>query len=141
MSQENVETTRRIYQALSSGDADALVALCDPSIEIHSVFAAVGGAIYHGHDGARRWQRDLQETFGGEFRVEVESYFDIGEHTMVFGMLHGRGGQSGAAVAMPAAGVARWRDGLCVSHKGYASKEDALRDLGVSEHALERTGP
>jgi ketosteroid isomerase-like protein len=141
MSKQNVELTRRIYQALSSGDAGALVALCDPSIEIHSVFAAVGGAIYHGHDGARRWQRDLQETFGGEFRVEIESYFDIDERTMVVGKLRGRGGQSGADVAMPAAGVARWREGLCVSHKGYASKDDALGDLGVSEDGLERIDP
>jgi hypothetical protein len=30
----------------------------------------------------------------------------------------------------------RWRDGLCVNWKTYAHREDALRDLGVSEDAL-----
>jgi hypothetical protein len=54
VSETNVERLRRIYRALNARDADALVALCDPSIEIHSVFAAVGGAVYHGHDGVRK---------------------------------------------------------------------------------------
>jgi len=141
MSQENVERTRRIYEAMNTGNADALVELCDPSIEVHSVFAAVGGAVYHGRDGARVWVRELQETFGGRFRVEVEAYFDLGEHTVAFGALHGRGGQSGAEVVMPAAGVTRWRDGLCVSQKAYARRDDALRELGVSEDALEPIAP
>ena len=141
MSRENVESARRLYAALSAGDTDALVALCDPSIEVHSVFAAVSGAVYHGRDGARQWVEDLREAFGGRFRVEVETYFDLGEHTVAFGALHGRGGQSGAEVAMPAAGVTRWRDGLCVCQKAYARRDDALRDLGVSEDALEPIAP
>jgi ketosteroid isomerase-like protein len=138
---ENVESTRHFYEAINTGNPDALVALCDPDIEVHSVFAAVGGAVYHSHDGARRWVRELQEAFGGRFRVEVETYFDLGEHTVAFGALHGRGGQSGAEVAMPAAGVTRWRDGLCISQKAYARRDDALRDLGVSEDALEPIAP
>lgn len=141
MANENVESTRRISKAINTGNSDALVALCDPDIEVHSVFAAVGGAVYRGHDGARRWVRELQEAFGGRFRVEVETYFDLGEHTVAFGALHGRGGQSGAEVAMPAAGVTRWRDGLCISQKAYARRDDALRDLGVSEDALEPISP
>jgi ketosteroid isomerase-like protein len=141
LSEHNVELHRRIYWALNGRHEDALVALCDPSIEVRSVFAEVGGAVYHGHDGVRSWQRDLQESFGAEFRVEPEAFFDFGEQTMVVGALRGRGGQSGAEVAMPATGVATWRDGLCISHRGYVRKEDALRDLGVSEDALQPIAP
>ena len=141
MSDQNVELHRRIYWALNAPDVPALVALCDPSIEVHSVFAAVGGAVYHGHDGVRRWQRDLEESWGGEFRVEPEAFFDLGEQTLVFGVLRGRGEQSGVEVAMPATGVATWRDGLCVSHKAYVHREDALGDLGVSEAGLEPIAP
>jgi SnoaL-like domain len=138
---QNADLHRRLLSALSGHDEDALVAFCDPSIEVHSVFAAVGGAVYHGHEGARRWHRDLQESFGGEFRVEPQAFFELGEHTIVFGRLRGRGGQSGVEVAMPGFGVARWRDGLCVSHKGYPRKEDALAELGVSEDALQPIAP
>jgi SnoaL-like protein len=126
---------------LNESDEDALIALCDPQMEVHSIFAAVGGAIYHGHDGVRKWQRDLAESWGGEFRVEPQAFFDLGEQTLVFALLHGIGGQSGVEVAMPAFGVATWRDGLCVSHKAYPDKEDALRNLGVSEDALEPIAP
>jgi ketosteroid isomerase-like protein len=139
--QDNVERYRHFLSALSGRDEDLLVAFCDPGIEIRSVFAAVGGAVYHGHEGARQWHRDLQGSFGGEFRVEVEAFFDLDEYTLAFTALHGRGGQSGAEVTMPATGVAKWRDGLCVSHKGFLHKQDALRELGVSENALQPIVP
>jgi hypothetical protein len=141
VSEENVELYRRLLLALSGRDEDSLVAFCDPSIEVHSVFAVVGGAVYHGHEGVRRWQRELQESFGGEFRVQPETFFDLGEYTLVSAVLHGRGGQSGAQVAMPNYGVARWREGLCLSHKGYLHKEDALGELGVSGDGLQPIRP
>lgn len=140
MSQENVERHRLLLDGFS-GELDErkeaeMLALCDPEIEVRSSFAAVGGAVYRGHDGVRAWLRDLQETWGDEFRVEPEAFFDLGEQTLVLGDLLGRGTQSGIEVAMEAIGVARWRDGRCLSHKGYMHKEDALRDLGISEDDL-----
>lgn len=141
MSSENVELHRRIFRALNSKDAEALVALCDPHVEIRSVFAAVGGAVYHGHEGVRRWQRDLDESWQSEYRVEPEAFFDLGDHTMVFGVQHGRGRHSGVEVAMPATGVAKWRDGRCVSHEAYIHREDALAELGVSEDGLTPLAP
>jgi hypothetical protein len=56
-------------------------------------------------------------------------------------LLHGRGQQSGAQVAMPYAQVLRWRDGRCTYLKAYAHREDALKDLGVSEDELEPIAP
>lgn len=141
MSEQSVELHRRIYQAFNTRDVDALVALCDPSIVVQSVFGAVSGAVYHGHDGVRRWQEDLEEAWGDEIRVEAEAYFDLGEHALAFDALHGRGRQSGAEVALPGAAVTRWRAGQCVYFKAYAQREEALRDLGVSENALEPIAP
>jgi ketosteroid isomerase-like protein len=141
VSRENVELYRRMFKAINGRDEAALIALCDPEIEVRSTFAAVGGAVYCGHEGVRAWQRDLQDSWGGEFRVELEAFFDLGERTLVLGQLRGRGSQSGIEVAMPGTGVARWRGGLCMSHTGYLFKEGALGDLGVSEDALEPTAP
>jgi hypothetical protein len=42
---------------------------------------------------------------------------------------------------MRAAQVAKWRDGLCVFFKVYPRREDALRDLGLSQDALEPIAP
>jgi hypothetical protein len=131
---QNVEHHRRAIEAFNAHDIDALItSFFDPSIEFQSAFAAVGGAIYHGHDGLRKWHIDLQDAWGEEIRIVPEAYFDLGEHTLASYVFRGRGRQSGAAVAMPNAQVCRWRDGLCVSLKVYASREDAFRDLGVSE--------
>ena len=141
MSSQNVEFHRRIYAAFNARDADALVALCHPSIEVQSVFAAVSGDVYHGHDGVRRWQRELSEAWGGEIRVEAEAYFDLGEHALAFDVMHGRGRRSGAEVALPGAAVTRWRDDRCVYFKAYADREEALRDLGASADALEPIAP
>ena len=141
MSEQNIDRHRGIYRAINARDAEALVALCDPKVELQSVFASVEGALYHGHDGARKWQADLAEAWGGEFRVELEAYFDLGDRTLVIGALHGRGDQSGAEVVMPASAVAEWRNGLCTSHKAYPRKEAVFEELGISEDQLEPIAP
>ena len=141
VSTELVELNRRIHAAINDHDADALIRLCDPAIEVRSTFAAVGGAVYRGHAGVRAWQRDLEEAWGTDFRVIPEAFFDLGEHTLALGELRGRGTQSGIEVAMPGIAVARWHDALCVSHKGYLSKEDALAELDIAEDALQPMAP
>jgi ketosteroid isomerase-like protein len=141
MSERNVELNRRCIEAFNARDVEAWIACFDPSIEFHSVWAAVGGAVYHGHDGLRGSFQDFEDTWGNEVRVEPEAYFDLGEHTLGFYMLRGRGRHSGADVSMPMAHVIRWRDGLAVHAKSYISQEDALTDLGVSEDALKPIDP
>jgi hypothetical protein len=89
----------------------------------------------------RAWQRDFEETWGDEIRLEPEAFFDLGDETLTFNVLHGRGLHSGAEVALPAAQLLRWRDGRIVYHKGYAHREDALTDLGLSEDELEPIAP
>jgi hypothetical protein len=142
VSQENVELQRHAIEAFNARDIEAYIALSDPQIEVHSTFAAAGGTtVYHGHPGLRSWWQDLVDVWGEGIRIEMESYFDLGEQTLMFYVLHGRGRQSGVEVALHAAGVQRWRDGLTVYIKGYTDRDDALRDLGVSEDELEPIAP
>ena len=141
MPSKNVELQHRMIEIFNARDLDAYIPLCDAQVEVHSTFAAVGGVAYHGHDGIRSWWRDLEDAWGDEIRIEPEAYFDLGEHTLSFYLLHGRGRQSGAEVTVPGAAVQSWRDGLTTYIKGYAHREDALLDLGVSEEALERIDP
>jgi hypothetical protein len=105
------------------------------------VFTAVGGGVYQGHDGLRRFQQEFEDVWGDEFLIEPEAFFDLGEHTLAFTLVHARGRESGAEVTISATQVLRWRKGLCVQFKAYAHREDALRDLGVSEDALEPIAP
>jgi ketosteroid isomerase-like protein len=141
VSEQHIELLRRLTEAFNARDIEAFIALCDRDVEFHPVFAEVSGAIYHGHDGMRSWHRDLEDAWGDGFRVEPEAFFDLGEHTLGFVVLHGRGRQSGAEVALPVAHLIRWRDGLMVCFKAYLHRDDALRDLGLSEDALEPIAP
>ena len=138
MSEENVELHRRVVEAFNKGDVEGIVTLCDPGIELRS---AVTASVYDGHQGVRQWRRDLEEAFGEAIWLEPEVYFDLGEHTVTFHLLHGRGRHSGADVTEAFAHVHRWRDGLTVAFRAYANQEDALRDLGVSEDAVTRIDP
>jgi ketosteroid isomerase-like protein len=141
MSQQNVELHRRYIRAFNARDVEGLIACCDPNIELHSTFAAADGAVYHGHDGMRVYHQDMTDAWGDELGVETSAYFDLGERTLAFHVLHGRGRASGADVALPIAQVSHWRDGLMIFFKGYPRREDALRALGVSEDELEPIAP
>ena len=126
---------RRAIAAVNARDEEAFIALCAPDAEFHSVFAAVGGAVYRKPEGMRQWFRDIQDTWAG-LRIEPHEYFDLGDQTLLFHVLHGRGRNSGIEVAMPVAHVFRWRDGLFTQWKSYRHRADALLELGVSESDL-----
>jgi uncharacterized protein len=141
VSEQNIELHRRLNEAFNTRDVDAYLAFCDPQIELQTAVTGPGPAVYHGHDGVRKWHTEIADAFGGEIRVEPEAFFDVGEHTISFHVLHGRGQQSGADVATPAAHLCRWREGRIVYFKGYLQREDAFRDLGVSIEAVDEIAP
>jgi ketosteroid isomerase-like protein len=141
VSERNIEVLRDLFKTYNVRDIDGFIACCDPGVELETAFAAVGGEVYHRHDGLRTWHRDVEDVWGGAVRAELEASFDFGERTLVFYVLHGRGKHSGVEVAMPVALVARWRDGLVVHAKAYAHREDAMRDMGVTEDELEPIEP
>jgi hypothetical protein len=75
-------------------------------------------------------------------RLEPEEYFDLGEYTLAFHVLRGRGKASGVEVALPIAQVVRWReDGLADYFNSYARREDALADLGLVSKTLKPISP
>jgi ketosteroid isomerase-like protein len=139
VSEQNIELQRRVHAAFNARDIEAGLAYCDPSIEWHSMLAEVG-AIYRGHDEMRRWNAELIAAWH-EMRTEPNAYFDLGEHVVVSGTIHGRGQLSGAVVTMPFALVAKWRDGLCVYAKMHPDRDAAFRELGVTEDELEPIAP
>jgi ketosteroid isomerase-like protein len=141
MSERNIELTRRFTDAWNARDIEAMIACCAPSIEWYSTFAAVGGAVYHGHEGLRSYQRDMEDAWGDDIHLEPEAYFDLGRQTLSYQVLRARGKHSRVLVEMPIAAVYGWRNGLMVYFKGYADREEALRELGVTEDELEPIAP
>ena len=67
MSRQNVELLRGLFAAYNDRDIEELISYCHQSIEFRSAFAAVGGAVYQGHDGMRSWHRDFEVGAGEVF--------------------------------------------------------------------------
>ena len=141
MSARNIEVLRRWIVAYNARDIEAMIAYFHPGLELHSAFAAVGGGVYHGHAGLRSWHDDMRDAWGEEIRFEAECHFDLGDETLTFYVVHGRGSHSGVEVAMPGALLTRWRDGLIAYWRSYPHREDALSDLGVCGDQLEPIEP
>ena len=133
----NIDRTRRLAAAYNARNVEGIVALCDPDVQFRSALAAVDGASYTGHDGIRAWSRDVADAWGEETRVEPEAFFDLGETTLAFYLLHGEGLHSGVRVAL----AIRWRNGLMADVTAYANREQALSDLGVTEESLNAIAP
>jgi hypothetical protein len=141
LSEENVELHRRSVDAFNTRDVERFIEFCDPDIELHSAVTVPGGGVYYGHAGVRKWYRDLSDGWGQDLSIAPEAYFEFEDQTITFHVLHGRGAQSGADVAMAAAHRCRWRDGLIVFFQGYSQRADAFADLGVSQDALQSIAP
>ena len=77
MSQENVELTYRAADAFNRRDLNAFLALADPDAEFTSRIVEVeSGASPRGHDGVRRWWKDIFDVFP-DFRSEIEEIRDL----------------------------------------------------------------
>jgi ketosteroid isomerase-like protein len=96
MSQENVETVRRMYRAFHGGDAEGALALFDAEAVIDATRSADGG-IGQGHQA-------LTTIIGGwvgafdDWREVIEEIRDLGSHVFVLAIQRGRGKQSGVDV-------------------------------------------
>lgn len=135
MSQENVEVVRRGWEAWTSGDIDALFAVCSPEIEWDTTnFEGwLEADVYRGHAGVRRFLEDWLSTWE-RFESGVEKYIDVGDdRVLVLCWQRGFGAGSHAPVEMDWAQICTLERGLVCRAEVYASREDAVEAVGLSE--------
>ncbi len=131
MSPDNVELTRRGFEAFNERDLEGLVAALDDDVEMFPVLAAMEGG-YNGHDGVRRWWSVLLASFP-DISVEVLEVRDLGEVTIAVVRVAGHGAESDTPFDATVWQVHRWRDGKCTRWDAYSSESEALEALGPSE--------
>jgi ketosteroid isomerase-like protein len=124
MSQENVDLTRRAFQAFEDRDLDGLLAILDDDVEAVPILAGMEGG-YHGHDGIRRWWASLLGTFP-DFHAEIRELRDLGDVTLAVGRVRGRGAGSDTPVDTAVWQVTRFRGGKCIAWRVYTSEREAL---------------
>lgn len=122
--QQQVETVRRLFDAVDRHDQAAILDAYHPEVVIHEAPSLPYGGDYHGHEGAlqhvngfyRTWEA-LKPGLAGKPAEEVpqeNSTVFLGttqEYVVVFGINRAVVPQSGRKLAVPEAFVFKMRDG------------------------------
>ena len=131
MSQENVELVYQAADAFNRRDLDANLALMDDDVEAVPRAASIEGS-YHGHDGIRRFWKNLLDAFP-DFTIEVVEVRDPGDLTLAALRLRSHGASSDVPSDETVWQVARWRREKCVWLRNFDTRDEALEAVGLSE--------
>jgi ketosteroid isomerase-like protein len=133
MSQENVESLRRAYEAFNSGDMVRILAFAHPDIEV--VVPAELSAepdTYRGHDGIRRYFHTFQDAMD-DISFQPERFWDAGESVVAVVRLTAKGKRTAIPVEQRIAQVWTIRDGKGLQARTYVSLSEALEAVGLTE--------
>ena len=134
MSRENVERVHQAHEAVAAfnrRDLDGFLALMDPDVHFTPYVVGIEGG-YHGHDGIRRWWRDLFDIFP-DWNLDAEVR-DLGDVTLAAVRVSGHGSESGTPVVQVLWQVAAWGEhGKVVRMTNYGSEAEALEAAGLRE--------
>jgi ketosteroid isomerase-like protein len=128
MTQENVELVLNVHEAFNRDDLQGFLSGWHVEAEyrsaIHQVVEGEAGA-FRGHDGLRRWWRDLHDL-NEDLATDVLEVRDLGERIVVVFVVRGRGRSSGIALETPLAQVVRLSQGKIIEARDYFSRAEAL---------------
>jgi len=137
MSQENVKTIRRMYDAWLAENFETVFETFDPEIHLNpdpdASWVGIGDS-YVGHAGVRRYMAAVYDAFD-EYRPEVEDVRDVGEfQVLTLAIEHGRGRGSGARVeANRTAHLWTLSNGKAVELDLFLDRARAFEAAGLSE--------
>ena len=132
MSQENVATVRRLYEAFGAGDVDAIIALMSPDIE----WVEAENFPYADNNPYRGPEAILTGVFGRlgtewqGFAALPEEYIDGGDTVVVLGRYTGTCAATGTAMNPQMAHVLRVVDGRITSFRQYVDTLAVARATG-----------
>jgi ketosteroid isomerase-like protein len=130
MSRENVAAFRSGYAAFNRRDLKAFLALAHPDVEFTSLIAEAEGETFRGHDGVRRWWKEVVLPLGG-LHGEPEEVRDLGD--TVLARIVGTYRPRGVEVRQTIWQVVRYREGMARSWQFFRTEEEALEAAGLSE--------
>ena len=130
MSEENVETLKRIAAAWNQGDLDTWLGFMHPEADWEGAFTRLEGALYRGREGMREYWSQTNAAL--ELEVSFDEMRDLGDTVLGLGHLRGRS-QGGIPIDTQYGIVVTFRDGLAVSGSDWGSHAEALEAAGLRE--------
>lgn len=131
MSQENVDTIRRIYERWRRNrdiDPDAF----HPEFQLRTPIMQLEDRTHTGPEGYNAWRRSTEDVMADDW-FEATDFSEVGECVLVTGALHLKGRGSGLEVRQAAVHIWTFRDGKPASMTACRTREEALEAVGSSE--------
>jgi ketosteroid isomerase-like protein len=123
----------RGFEAFSRGDAETVLLLFHPEVEIHFIGGEGIGlsAHYHGHEGVRAWMRDWRSQWG-DYDEVLEELIDLGDSLITRSRINARGDRSGVQLTHIAGSHFHLTDGKVTRWDAYFDWSNlvAARTLG-----------
>jgi ketosteroid isomerase-like protein len=133
MSEQNVDTMRRLLAALTRRDTDAMLELWDPEAEFMPIMAALEGTVYRGREGLKMWLDEMEDHWEF-FEAHPQEFLDLGDRVLALGHWNARGRASGVEMReQPASWVAQVQDRRIVFWRTYTDRDEALQAVGLAE--------
>jgi ketosteroid isomerase-like protein len=131
MSEDNVRTVRKGYEAFQNRDLDAFLSNHHPDVEWRSLVLEVEG-VYRGHEGLRSWWENVLDVFP-DWSPQVEDAHDMGDRVLVRVRAEGSGTGTGIDIDRYVWQVADVRDGRVTSSAFFRTEEEALEAAALRE--------
>jgi ketosteroid isomerase-like protein len=133
MSQENVQTLRRLFEAASDGDVGVWFQAADPDIRVYPRPDEPDAADeYRGLDGLMDYLMNWYSQWD-VYESEPLEMIDAGKHVLVIARERGRVERTGMEVVEDFTHSFVLRDGKVTEWRMYDSHAEALEAVGLSE--------
>jgi ketosteroid isomerase-like protein len=138
MSQENVKLVSRMLESLSPLRTEELQSILEEFIDPDIDWRAVEGAVddvggMRGTEAVRLYMEDWLDAFN-DLTLTPDELIEVDvDRVLVCLRLGGRARRSGIETQLSFAVVYTIRDGRLVTVREYATKEEAVKALGLSE--------
>jgi ketosteroid isomerase-like protein len=130
VSQENVESLRRGFDAMNRGDLSRILAFVHPDFEtVIPPELSAEPSVYRGHDGVRRYFDSFSDAMR-DIRFNADDIWDVGDAVVVALRLTARGKETGIAVEQQVGQVWTIRDGMAVRLENFVTVSQALESVG-----------
>ena len=126
MSQENIESFKRMVEAWNRDDFDAWIDQFDPKVEWSTLVE-----VYRGHAGARQAWESLK---GSQHpRVRIDDFRDLGETVLTLGEVMTVGQTTRLPFTGELAQLATYRRGKLITLRDFPSHAEGLEAAGLRE--------
>jgi ketosteroid isomerase-like protein len=130
MSQENVETLKRAFDAFASGDLEAVFGFIDPEFEIND--RVIGSPSARGPEAVVANAAEVREAIG-DVSWEPREIVDLDDRALVKVHVAGAGQHTSLPIEGDVGHIYTFRDGKAVKLDIFRTWEEAREAAGISE--------